>query len=107
MRPRTILILAACSAFAAWTFYSLIHVEPVRVVESRLQHQNGRVFVEGKIENTGDRSGSVDLQVLYYDANGRKLGQDQIALDGLHPGAVISFRTSPQAIAEASSFSIY
>jgi hypothetical protein len=107
MRLRSILVLAACVAFAAWVLFSLFRVEPVHVLESRLEHRGGEVFVSGRIQNTGVSHEPLNLEVLYYDANGRKLGQDSVAIQDLAQGATAPFQSAPRALPGASTFSIH
>ncbi|MGO9450228.1 MAG: FxLYD domain-containing protein [Candidatus Binataceae bacterium] len=107
MRIRKIALVAVAAAFVGWVFYSLMHVEPVRVVESNLRHEDGQVFVEGKLENTGADVGPIDLEIHYYDNTGRALGQDKVVIDGLKGGAAARFRTPVRTLDGVSEFSIY
>jgi hypothetical protein len=107
VRPSKIIILAAALLFAGWVFYSLMHVEPVRVLESSLQHDNGQVFVEGKVENTGRDTGPLDIEVHYYDGAGRALGQDKIVVDGLKKGVITEFHTPKRTLGQVEEFSLY
>ena len=79
MRKSTVAILIVAAAFAAFIFYSLFRVEPVRVVASHLEHRGGQVFVDGSLRNTGPDLGPLDLEAHYYDANGARAraGQDR------------------------------
>jgi hypothetical protein len=107
MRISKIAILVLCLAFAGWVFHALRSAEPVRVVETSLQHVDGGVFVQGKIQNTGPDTGPVAIEVRYYDDSGRAVGQDKIVVDHLPQGLVASFRTPARAIDRAASFSLY
>lgn len=107
MRKSTLAILVVAIAFAAFIFYSLFKVEPVRVVTSHLEHRGGQVFVDGSLRNTGPDLGALDVEVHYYDANGRALGQDKIVVSGMKTGAETHFATPPRALGEVSEFSIY
>ncbi len=107
MRLPRIIILVAAVAFAGWVFYSLVHVEPVQVIQSGLHHENGEVFVDGKIENTGADTGPIDLEVHYYDVNGRPLGQDKVVVEKLPKGLPTRFSTPKRALGDVADFSIY
>ena len=107
MRKSTLTILIVAAAFAAFIFYSLFRVEPVRVVASHLEHRGGQVFVDGSLRNTGPDLGPLDLEVHYYDANGRALGQDKIAVPGMKRGTETHFATPPRPLGGVSEFSIY
>lgn len=107
MRISKIAILLLCLAFAGWVFYALHTAEPVRVLETSLQHGDGGVFVQGTIQNNGPDTGPVAIEVRYYDGSGHPVGQDQVVVDKLPQGLVASFRTPARAIDRAASFSIY
>ena len=101
------MILAVGLAFVGFVFYSLIAVEPIKVVGSHLEHQGNRVFVAGQVRNTADHARSIELEVHYYDRNGRPLGQDTLTLDGLDAGAVREFKSPQRAIDGVADYSIY
>lgn len=107
MRKSSLVVLVVAIVFAGFVFYSLFHVEPVRVVSSHLEHRDGAVYVDGKVRNTGPDTGPLDLEVHYFDASGRALGQEKVVVKGLKRGAEASFKTSPQEFVGASEFSIY
>jgi hypothetical protein len=101
------IMLVGGLAFAGFVFHSLVTVEPVRVVQSRLLRDGDRVYVAGVVRNTGASTRAIDLEVHYYDGNGRPLGQDTIIVNGLAAGAVRDFRSPPHIIAGVADFSIY
>ena len=107
MRKGAWLMLASAFAFIGFVFYSLISVEPVKVVRSHLEHDRDRVFVAGQVRNTADHTRAIELEVHYYDRNGRALGQDTITLEGLEAGAVREFKSPPRVIGGVEDFSIY
>ncbi len=94
-------------AFASFVLYSLFTLEPVKVVHSYLEHDGDRVFVAGEVHNTADHPRAIELEVHYYDRNGRPLGQDSLNLDGLQAGALRDFKSPPRALAGVEDFSIY
>jgi hypothetical protein len=100
-------MLGAGVAFAGFVFYSLFTVEPVKVVRSHLEHDGDTVFVSGEVRNTADHPRAIDLEVHYYDHNGRPIGQDSIVLDELGAGAVRDFKSPPRPIAGVEDFSLY
>jgi hypothetical protein len=107
MRRSTIVVLTVAAGFAAFVFYSLAHVEPVRIVSSSLDRTDGKVFVTGELRNTGADSGPLDLEVHYFGADGRPLGQDRITVDSLRSGEHTRFRTPARSLGGVSEFSIY
>ena len=100
-------MLAGGIAFAGFVFYSLLSVEPVKVVNSHLEHSSGLVDVAGQVRNTAERARAIELEVHYYDRIGRPLGQDTLTLSGLGPGATRAFKSPPRAIDGVEDFSIY
>ncbi len=100
-------MLAAGIAFAGFVFYSLLYVEPIKVVSSRLEHNGNLVDVAGQVRNTADRPRAIELEVHYYDKNGHSVGQDTLTLDGLGAGATRDFKSPPRAIDGVEDFSIY
>ncbi|MGH7905676.1 MAG: FxLYD domain-containing protein [Candidatus Binataceae bacterium] len=107
MRRSSMVILAVLVIFAAFIFYSLFHVSPVAVIKSRLERQDGRVFVAGELKNTGSKPAAIDLEVHYYNHDGRPIGQNKISVDNLAAGAVRDFRTPPVNLDGVSEFSLY
>jgi hypothetical protein len=101
------IILIVAFAFIGFVFYSLTNVEPIEVLGTHLEHQGGKVFVEGEVKNTGSRTRAIDLEVHYYDRNGRPLGQDVLKLTGLHAGSVEEFKSPPHELNAVSQYSIY
>jgi hypothetical protein len=107
MRKSTAIILVCAAVFAGWVFYSLVHVEPVRVVKSALQRSGGQVFVAGELANSGPDEGPIDIEVRYYDARGRALGSDKIVVPELKHGSDASFKSPARALGGVADYSIY
>jgi len=100
-------MLAGAIAFGGFVFYSLITVEPVRVVQSRLERAGNRVYVAGAVRNTANSARAIDLEVHYFDRQGRPLGQDTVVIADLAPGAMRDFKTPAHTITGVADFSIY
>ena len=107
MRTSNWIFLAAGVAFAGFVFYSLSRTEPVEVIQSHLEHSDDKVFVEGQVKNTGTDARTIDLEVHYYDRNGRPLGEDALQLNALRAGEVASFKSPLHSLDGVSDFSIY
>jgi hypothetical protein len=101
------IMLVVGFAFAGFVFYSLLTVEPVKVVRSHLEREGDSVFVSGEVRNTADHPRAIDLEVHYYDRNGRPIGQDSIVLDELGAGAVRDFKSPSRTISGVEDFSLY
>ena len=93
--------------FAGFVIYSLLTLEPVKVVYSHLERDGNRVFVAGAVHNTGDHARRIELEVHYYDRDGRPLGQDSLNLEGLQADAVRDFKSPPRVLEGVDDFSIY
>jgi hypothetical protein len=100
------LLLALSLVFAGLVFYLLLEAEPIRITSSQLEDRDGQVYVQGKITNTGAAVRGINLEVHYYDSNGRPLGEDTLRLDRLRPGEVRGFRSPPRALSQVNGFSI-
>lgn len=100
-------MLAGGLVFAGFVIYSLLTLEPVEVVRSHLEHDGNRVFVAGAVRNTANQARGIELEVHYYDHNGRPLGQDSLDLDGLQAGAMRDFKSPPRVLEGVEDFSIY
>lgn len=101
------IMLAGGLGFASFVLYSLLMLEPIKIVRSHLEHDGDRVFVAGEVHNTADHPRGIELEVHYYDRNGRPLGQDSLNLDELKAGASRDFKSPPRALAGVQDFSIY
>jgi hypothetical protein len=100
-------MLAATLAFAGFVLYSLVTIEPVHVVRSRLEHDGDRVFITGQVRNTAEHPRAIELEVHYYDREGRPLGQDTLALDPIAGGSARDFKSPLRKIEGVTDFSIY
>ena len=107
MRKRSLVLLLVALCFAGFVFYALIGNEPVKLSKVQLVRTPGQVSVRGEVNNTGDDTGPLQLEVRYYDRNGRAVGQDTIPLDGLHHGDATQFSSPPRADRGVADFSIY
>ncbi|HKV55907.1 MAG TPA: FxLYD domain-containing protein [Candidatus Binataceae bacterium] len=106
MRRSSWLILFGAAGFVAFVFYSLMTVEPVHVISSHLNYLDGRVYVQGAVMNQGRVNRAINLEVHYYDGNGRSLGEDTLKLTKLRPGERRDFRSPGQSISGVKDFTI-
>ena len=107
MRKSAILVLLVALCFAGYVFFALFGTEPVKVTETRLVRSGGQVLVEGEVRNTGDDAGPLQVEVHYFDRDGRSIGKDVVSVDGLRHGAAAHFKSSPRADDGVADFSIY
>jgi hypothetical protein len=99
--------VAAVLAFAAFVFYSLLHVEPVKVLHPRLERSAAGVFLAGAVRNTTSGEEAVDVEVRYYDSRGRQVATDTVKIAHLSSGETRKFSAPPRDLPGVSSYSIY
>jgi hypothetical protein len=107
MRRATLFILLGAIAFVAVVFALLLQVQPIKVIDSRLEHEGDQVFVTGDLRNTGARPATLDLEIHYYDHAGRALGEDRLQVGPLGAGAREHFRGSAHAAGSVEDYSLY
>lgn len=107
MKKSSWIVLGVILVFAGFVAYAFFSVQPLEVIASRLERGPNGVFVTARLRNTGDRARAVDVEVHYYDVNGRPLGEDTIAVKRLNAGATASFSSPPHRIAGVKDFSLY
>ena len=107
MRKGTLFILLGAIAFVAVVFALLAHVQPIKVIDSRLEHEGDNVFVTGDLRNTGARAATLDLEIHYYDSAGRPLGEDRLQVGPLGAGTEQHFRGPAHAAGSVKDFSLY
>jgi hypothetical protein len=93
--------------FVAFVIYSLMEVEPVKVLHPQLQHSAVGAFVSGAVENTGTSEESVSLEIRYYDGSGHQVGTDTVKLDQLSSGATREFTAPARQLPSGAGYSIY
>ena len=107
MRKGTLFILLGAMAFVAVVFVLLTRVQPIKVIDSRLEHDGASVFVAGDLRNTGASPATLDLEIHYYDHAGRPLGEDRLQVGPLGAGAQQHFRGPVHAAGSVEDFSLY
>ena len=107
MRKGALFIVLGAIAFAAVVFVLLMHVQPIKVIDSRLEHEGDNVFVAGDLRNTGEHPAALDLEIHYYDRAGRPLGEDKLQVGPLGAGAGQHFRGPAHAAGSVEAFSLY
>lgn len=107
MRTGRLVGFGLAAAFAGYVFYSLFHVEPVEVIASHLVRDGAQVEVAGEVRNRGAEACAVDLEIHYYDRNGRPLGSDAVPIAHLEPGEQREFRGPRRELGGLADFSIY
>jgi hypothetical protein len=99
-----LVVLVAIAGLIAWSFHS---AAPVAVLSSHLERGQGMVYVEGKLRNASSSPAAIDVEVHYYDGNGRAIGQNEVSLAKIPAGGVSDFKTPPLSLDGVTDFSIY
>lgn len=107
MRRGTLLIVMGAAVFAAVVFVLLLHVQPINVIDSRLERQGANVFVAGDLRNTGARPATIEMEIHYYDRAGRPLGEDRLQVGPLGAGVSEHFHGPVHAAGSVEDFSLY
>jgi len=92
--------------FALFVFYSLFHLEPLKVSEERLERTGGAVVVRGAVMNTGSEVQAAGLKVQLFDADGHRLAEQTLTLGKLAPGQRVGFASRPINASGADKFTI-
>jgi hypothetical protein len=106
MRRTNLIVLGISLAFAAIVLFSLLHLEPVRVTDQRLDHLGNTVVVRGTATNTASNPQTAGLKVMLFDAIGHKLAEQTLELGKLAPGQSVKFNSRPVDASMAQKFSI-
>lgn len=106
-RTGSIVVLLAALGFMTLVLYDLLAVEPVKVVSSELVRDGASVSVAGQLRNTGPGRGKLDVEIRYYDARGRTLGRDTVAVELPPRGETVDFSSPPRVLDGVTASSIY
>ena len=93
--------------FVGFVIYTLLQVEPVKVLHPQLQHSADGAVVSGAVENTGPSEESVSLEIRYYDGGGHQVASDIVKLSQLGSGATRPFTAPARQLPMGASYSIY
>lgn len=106
MRRGTLVVITISLIFLVFVFYSLFHLEPLRVTNGRLDRLGDAVIVRGTVTNTGSDTQSAGLKVELFDAEGHKVATQTVALGKLAPGQSRAFVSPPVDASRAQKFTI-
>jgi hypothetical protein len=106
MRRTTMIVIAISLLFIIFVFYSLLHLEPLKVSGEHLEHLGDAVVVRGTVVNTGSDSLAAGLKVQLFDGAGHRLGEQTLELGKLAPGQRATFSSRPINASKAENFSI-
>ena len=92
--------------FVIFVFYSLLHLEPLKVNGERLDHLGDAVVVRGTVVNTGSNPLLAGLKVQLFDGAGHRLAEQTLGLGKLAPGQSAAFASQPINASKAEKFTI-
>jgi len=104
---RTLLWLVVLAVFAGYLIWALRSEEVFRVVSKKLERSDTGVIVSGEIHSTAAATSAVNIEVTFFDNNGRQLAQETVSLNNLEAGATAPFRTRPQKLANVKDYTIH
>ena len=104
---RTLLWLAVVIVFVAYLIWALRGEEIFRVANKKLEYTAAGVIVSGEIRNTTAAASAANIEVTFFDAQGRQLSKEVIILDNLEAEATVGFRTQPKMLADVRNYTIY
>ncbi|HEV8713043.1 MAG TPA: FxLYD domain-containing protein [Candidatus Binatia bacterium] len=99
--------LAVLIVFVAYLIWALRAEEAFQVTHKKLEYTDSGVTVSGEIHNTAATAATVNVEVTFFDAQGRQLGKEAVTLHDLGAGTTAAFRTQPKMLADVKDYTIY
>ena len=106
-RQRTFGWLLVLTVFLGYFVWSLRSEEVFRVVNKKLEQTPSGLVVSGEVLNTAATATGVNVEVTFFDQQGRQLTQETVTLDHLDAGTVASFRTQPKPLINVKDYTIF
>jgi hypothetical protein len=106
-RRSPLLWLTVLVVFVAYLIWALRAEEAFQVTRKKLEHTDSGVVVSGEIRSTATAASAVNVEVTFFDAQGRQLGKETVTLPNLEAGATAAFRTQPKTLPEVKDYTIY
>jgi hypothetical protein len=106
-RRRTVGWLIVLVAFLGYFVWALQSEEVFRVVNKKLEQTSSGIVVSGEVLNTAAAATGVNIEVTFFDHQGRQLTQETVTLDHLAPGVTSPFRTQPRPLTNVKDYTIF
>lgn len=103
----TLLWLAVLIVFVAYLIWALRAEEAFQVTAKKLEYTDSGIVVSGEIRNTATAASAVNVEVTFFDAQGRQLGKEVVTLPHLQAGTTASFHTQPEPLSGVKDYTIY
>jgi len=104
---RILIWLMVLVVFVGYLLWALQSEEVFQVINKKLEQTTAGIVVRGEIYNAAEAISTVDVEVTFFDGQGRQLGKEVVTLDNLNAGATAPFRTKPQMLGDVKDYTIY
>jgi len=104
---RVLIWLMVLVVFVGYLLWALQSEEVFQVINKTLEQTTAGVVVSGEIYNAAEATSTVNVEVTFFDGQGRQLGKEVVALDNLDAGATAPFRTHPRMLPDVKDYTIY
>jgi archaellum component FlaF (FlaF/FlaG flagellin family) len=104
---RILIWLMVLVVFVGYLLWALQSEEVFQVLNKRLEQTSAGVVVSGEIYNAAEATSTVNVEVTFFDGQGRQLGKEVVTVDNLSAGATVPFRTKPQLLGDVRNYTIY
>lgn len=104
---RVLIWLMVLVVFVGYLLWALQSEEVFQVINKELEHTEAGVIVRGEIYNAAEATSTVNVEVTFFDGQGRQLSKEVVTLDNLGAGATAPFRTKPQMLGDVKDYTIY
>lgn len=106
-RKRTFAWLVVLAVFLGYFVWALQSEEVFRVVSKKLEQTPSGLVVSGEVLNTAAAASGVNVDITFFDHQGRQLAQETVTLDHLATGATAPFRTQPRALTTMKNYTVH
>src|SRR3954469_19412282 len=103
---RILLWLAVVLVFLVYVLWALRAEETFPVTQKKLEYTDSGVLVSGEIRNTAAAVATANVEVTFFDVQGRQLGKEIVTLPNLEAGATAVFHTQPQRLTDVQDYTI-
>jgi hypothetical protein len=101
-----LLWLTVVIVFLVYVLWALRAEETFPVTQKKLEYTDSGVRVSGEIRNTAATVATVNVEVTFFDEQGRQLGKEMVTLPNLEVGATAAFHTQPKRLTEVKNYTI-
>ncbi len=106
-RRRTVGWLIVIGIFLGYFVWALRSEEVFRVVNKTHEQTPSGLVVSGEVLNTAAPATGVNVDVTFFDHQGRQLTQETVTIDHLAAGATAPFRTHPKALTTMKNYTVH